>query len=154
MCVSLVPGPVLLGADNGPRTRDLHHGKVALFRLSYIRVEPSAGFAPAPSSLPRKRPDSGTARAWAGAFGPARTGCLPFTRRLLYLVSYEGTEPPSGADPDRPPYEGGAAAVRGGVASGAGLEPAMAGVRALQGRPAPHPELVRAERFELSCSRV
>lgn len=53
------------------------------------------------------------------------------------LVSYERTEPPSGADPDRPPYEGGAAAVRGGLASGAGLEPAMAGVRALQGTPTP-----------------
>lgn len=52
-----------LRADNGPRTRDLHHGEVALFLLSYIRVEPSAGLAPAPSSLPRKRPDSGTARA-------------------------------------------------------------------------------------------
>jgi hypothetical protein len=25
-----------------------------------------------------------------GAFGPARTGCLPLTKRLLYLVSYEG----------------------------------------------------------------
>ena len=78
-----------------------------------------------------------------GAFGPARTGCLPFTRRPLYLVSYEGIEPPSGADPDRPPYEGGAAAVRGGEASGAGLEPAEAAFRALLGTPAPHPEPVR-----------
>ena len=89
-----------------------------------------------------------------GAFGPARTGCLPFTRRPLYLVSYEGIEPPSGADPDRPPYEGGAAAVRGGQASGAGLEPAEAGVRALLGTPTPHPESVRAERFELSSNWV
>lgn len=39
------------------------------FLLSYIRVEPSARFAPAPSSLPRKRPDSGTARACAGRPG-------------------------------------------------------------------------------------
>jgi hypothetical protein len=69
---------------------DLFLGKEALFLLSYIRMEPSAGFAPAPSSLPRKRPDSGTARACSGAFGPTRTGCLPFTRRPLYLVSYEG----------------------------------------------------------------
>jgi hypothetical protein len=119
--LNAVPLPVglgrhVLGADNGPRTRDLHHGEVALFPLSYIRAEPSAGFAPAPSSLPRKRPDSGTARAMGelgaqdsnleppgsrpggfrfstahlGAFGPARTGCLPLTKRLLYLVSYEG----------------------------------------------------------------
>jgi hypothetical protein len=42
---------------------DLFLGQEALFLLSYIRVEPSAGLAPAPSSLPRKRPDSGTARA-------------------------------------------------------------------------------------------
>jgi hypothetical protein len=69
---------------------DLFLGKEALFLLSYIRVEPSAGLAPAPSSLPGKRPDSGTARACSGAFGPTRTGCLPFTRRPLYLVSYEG----------------------------------------------------------------
>jgi hypothetical protein len=66
--LNAVPLPVGLGrhipgADNGPRTRDLHHGEVALFLLSYIRVEPSAGLAPAPSSLPRKPPDSGTARA-------------------------------------------------------------------------------------------
>ena len=67
-------------------------------------------------SRPGGSADSPTAQL--GASGPARTGCLPFTRRPLSLVSYEGivSEPPSGADPDRPPYEGGAAAVRGGMA--------------------------------------
>jgi hypothetical protein len=35
-------------------------------------------------------------------------------------------EPPPGADPGRPPYEGGAAAVRGGQAAGQGLEPRLA----------------------------
>jgi hypothetical protein len=30
----------------------------------------------------------------SGASGPARTGCLPFTRRPLYLVSYEGIVSP------------------------------------------------------------
>ena len=34
-------------------------------------------------------------------------------------------EPPSGADPDHPPYEGGAAAVRGGKAGEPGLEPGL-----------------------------
>jgi hypothetical protein len=140
---------------------------VALFLLSYIRVEPPAGFAPAPSSLPRKRPDSGTARACAGRPGfepgivpgsrpggsaefpyrptgslrpgsnglPAvyKTAALPGelrrhrvlgairtrTAQPLMLVppadwATRTSEPPSGADPDRPPYEGGAAAVRGG----------------------------------------
>jgi hypothetical protein len=59
--------------------------------------------------------------------------------RLLPLV-YEHMEPPPGADPGLLPYGGRAAAVRGGVASGAGLEPAGAGVRALLGTPSPHPE--------------
>ena len=35
----------------------------------------------------------------------------------------EDVEPPPGADPGHPPYEGGAAAVRGGIAAGQGLEP-------------------------------
>ena len=34
-----------------------------------------------------------------GAFGPARTGCLPFTRRPLYLVSYEGMVRRQGLEP-------------------------------------------------------
>ena len=59
--------------------------------------------------------------------------------RLLPLV-YGHMEPPPGADPGLLPYGGRAAAVRGGVASGAGLEPAGAGVRALLGTPSPHPE--------------
>ena len=42
-------------------------------------------------------------------------------------------EPPPGADPGHPPYEGGAAAVRGGVATGAGIEPACSRFRALAG---------------------
>ena len=48
-------------------------------------------------------------------------------------LGYEDMEPPSGADPDHPPYEGGAAAVRGGVASGAGVEPTGAWFRAMLG---------------------
>jgi hypothetical protein len=40
-------------------------------------------------------------------------------------------EPPPGADPGHPPYEGGAAAVRGGEATGAGIEPAWPRFRAL-----------------------
>src|SRR5262249_54326671 len=35
-------------------------------------------------------------------------------------------EPPSGADPDLPPYRSGAAAVRGGEVPSAGFEPALA----------------------------
>jgi hypothetical protein len=108
-------------------------------------AEPPAGFAPAPSSLPRKRPDSGTARALcprrdSNAHYPApRAGAS--CQVGLRGHGVVDTEPPSGADPDRPPYEGGAAAVRGGEkASGGGLEPPMARVRALLGTPTPHPE--------------
>lgn len=43
------------------------------------------------------------------------------------------TEPPSGADPDRPPYESGAAAVRGGEATGAGIGPACSCFRGRAG---------------------
>lgn len=72
-------------------------------------------------------------------------------RLMLVPPAYWATrtsEPPSGADPDRPPYESGAAAVRGGMASGAGLEPAKTGVRALLGTPTPHPEPVRKAGLE------
>ena len=86
-----------------------------------------------------------------GRIRTATTGAL---NAVPPAVGLRGPEPPSGADPDHPPYEGGATAVRGGMASGAGLEPAKAGVRALLGTPTPHPEPVRAERFELSSSRV
>ena len=41
----------------------------------------------------------------------------------LLPLGYEDMEPPPGADPGHPPYEGGAAAVRGGEATGAGIEP-------------------------------
>ena len=42
-------------------------------------------------------------------------------------LGYEDVEPPPGAGPGHPPYEGGAAAVRGGVAAGAGVEPRLLG---------------------------
>ena len=63
-----------------------------------------------------------------GVLGGSRTR----NRRLLKPPSlprleYEHGEPPPGADPGRPLYESGAAAVRGGMASGAGLEPAGRG---------------------------
>jgi hypothetical protein len=63
---------------------DLFLGKEALFLLSYIRVEPSAGFAPAPSSLPGKRPDSGTARACTESLRPGSNG-LPAVYKTAAL---------------------------------------------------------------------
>lgn len=59
-----------------------------------------------------------------GVLGGSRTR----SRRLLKPPSlprleYEHVEPPPGADPGRPPYESGTAAVRGGVAASRGFEP-------------------------------
>jgi hypothetical protein len=45
----------------------------------------------------------------------------------LLPLGYEDLEPPPGADPGHPRYEGGAAAVRGGRAAGQGLEPRSTG---------------------------
>src|SRR5215472_2203259 len=57
----------------------------------------------------------------------------------LPRLEYEHVEPPPGADPGLPLYGSGAAAVRGGIVAGAGVEPAGARVRALLGSPTPHP---------------
>jgi hypothetical protein len=62
-----------------------------------------------------------------GVLGGSRTR----NRRLLKPPSlpeleYEHMEPPPGADPGRPQYESGAAAVRGGVAAHRGFEPRSA----------------------------
>jgi hypothetical protein len=54
---------------------------------------------------------------------------LPTSSRwcLLLPLGYEDMEPPPGADPGHPPYEGGAAAVRGGKAGHPGFEPGTPG---------------------------
>ena len=51
------------------------------------------------------------------------------SRPLYRNLEYEHMEPPPGADPGRPQYESGAAAVRGGVAGEPGLEPGLFWVR-------------------------
>ena len=70
-----------------------------------------------------------------GSVSPARfERALPTSSRWCLLpLGYEDREPPPGADPGHPPYEGGAAAVRGGKATGAGIEPAWPRFRALMG---------------------
>src|SRR5690606_64893 len=57
------PGPAVLGADDGTRTRDPHLGKVMLYQLSHVRVErrgwqrprapPKRLGAPRPRPVPR-----------------------------------------------------------------------------------------------------
>ena len=72
--------------------------------------------APCPLELQRQRSGSRTRTCVRRFQGPAG---MPAT--------HPGMEPPPGADPGHPPYKGGAAAVRGGVAAGQGLEPQPAG---------------------------
>lgn len=56
---------------------------------------------------------------------------LPATSTPCLLpLGYEDMEPPPGADPGHPPYEGGAAAVRGGKATLPGFEPGTSWFRA------------------------
>jgi hypothetical protein len=56
---------------------------------------------------------------------------LPTSSRWCLLpLGYEDVEPPPGVDPGHPPYEGGAAAVRGGKAGHPGFEPGNSGFRA------------------------
>ena len=55
-------------------------------------------------------------RCWVSSVRFERT--LPSASWRLLPLGYEDVEPPPGADPGRPPYEGGAAAVRGGVSWG------------------------------------
>ena len=60
-------------------------------------------------------------RAYAGAGCPRRESdphCAISTLRLLPNLGYEDVKPLPGADPGHPPYQGGAAAVRGGVSWG------------------------------------
>ena len=60
-------------------------------------------------------------RADAGAGCPRRESdphCAISTLRLLPNLGYEDVKPLPGADPGHPPYQGGAAAVRGGVSWG------------------------------------
>ena len=67
-------GTVKNGADDEARTRYLHLGKVALYQMSYIRIN--------------------------GAFGRNRTNDTRIFSPLLYQLSYKGTYR-KGGDPER-----------------------------------------------------
>jgi hypothetical protein len=53
-----------------------------------------------------------------GVLGAIRTHTPSASCWCLLPLGYEDMEPPPGADPGHPPYEGGAAAVRGGLSWG------------------------------------
>ena len=57
-------------------------------------------------------------RCWVSSAGVGPALSAISTLRLLPNLGYEDLEPLPGADPGHPPYEGGAAAVRGGVSWG------------------------------------
>ena len=59
-----------VGAGNEARTRYLHLGKVALYRMSYARRDPS--------------------KRMGGASGQSRTGDTRIFSPLLYQLSYRG----------------------------------------------------------------
>jgi hypothetical protein len=88
---------------------------------------------------PRRVPPSARrtykVRPVLGPRGPVcQAGFEPATSRpstwRLSLLGYKHMEPPPGADPGHPPYEGEAAAVRGGNAGHPGFEPGNSGSRA------------------------
>ena len=59
-------------------------------------------------------------------------------------MGYEDMEPPPGADPGHPPYEGEAAAVHGGEAAHRGFEPRL---------PDPESSVLPVERMGIKCGR-
>ena len=68
-------------------------------------------------------------------------------------MGYEDMEPPPGADPGHPPYEGEAAAVRGGKDRGWDRT-SVAKVQGLDGMPTTHPVSVRKARVERASREV
>lgn len=97
--------------------------------------------APTPAAIESPSPGSN----WASGpykelldAGPKGNACArrdsnpqhPASRAdLSARLEYEHMEPPPGVEPGHPRYEGGAAAVRGGVAAGQGLETSIGGFR-------------------------
>ena len=79
------------------------------------------------------RPYKGRPLAGAGAstLGGTRTrNHMALDHARLPVCGTSAREPPPGADPGHPPYEGGAAAVRGGKATLPGFEPGTSWFRA------------------------
>jgi len=69
-------------------------------------------------------------------------------------LGYKHMEPPPGADPGHPPYEGGAAAVRGGKSYRGWDRTSVAKDQSLDGMPTTHPVSVRKARVERASREV
>lgn len=89
---------------------------------------PALNGAPLPVGLDRRGADTGSG-----------TRDLHLGKLALCPLSYICLEPFPGADPGLLPYEGRAAAVRGGKATGTGIEPVCSRVRAEEGCQTTHP---------------
>lgn len=68
----------MMRADDGVRTRDLHHGKVTLYQLSYIHTRTDRCFAAGPG---RGR------RTYVDAFRVLPSGFDPLTPRFSGVCS-------------------------------------------------------------------
>ncbi len=103
-------GRELAGLDSNQRRRTVQSRSAPADRATgHQSPSPGSNWAGCPYKGP---PDAGP----KGAVSPARfERALPTSSRWCLLpLGYEDMEPPPGADPGHPPYEGEAAAVRGG----------------------------------------
>jgi hypothetical protein len=132
------------GASGEIRTHDLRLTEAALCPLELQRQRSGSrtptcghrfqgpagdathpGMEPSPGADPGLLPYRGRVTAVCDGGAPAQAMAVasasrtrrrsPCLRRCLLPLGYEDVEPPPGADPGHPPYEGGAAAVRDGV---------------------------------------
>jgi hypothetical protein len=91
--------------------------------LSYNRMEPARGIEPRPPPYRGGMLTVATKQASRTLGGTRTRNHTALDRARLPTCGTSAREPPPGADPGQPPYEGGAAAVRGGKAALHGFEP-------------------------------
>src|SRR6516164_5696508 len=117
------------------RTGDLHRGEVALLppelqpHGALPRCRPGRNAHTKGERTPIRR--ASFREPGASTLGGTRTrNHMVLNHARLPVCGTSAKEPPPGADPGHPPYEGGAAAVRGGEATLPGFEPGTSWFRA------------------------
>jgi hypothetical protein len=120
--LSAAPLPIgldRLGADDRPRTGDLHLGKVTRCQLRYIRVEPFPGADPGDPSIPRTRARRREGHELRGWPPRSRTWKSPGPKPGGSADSPSGhREPPAGVEPAAVPLQRGRSGLlsyRGGI---------------------------------------